>query len=179
MNDAIRSVFQILPGLFSILCVTATHLFSGWTRSSCFQRKILDRDWSQMLCGTPAGCFALPVQQKTNLILQSGHSLLLISLFWHRRDFFACEKERSQSPPFLRCFLLINFTTVLPWLQLTPCSFKEKWWVFSPLCLFSCFSGNHLNGSEKVVKSFKRTPVLPAQRKKISCKLARPFTAAP
>lgn len=51
--------------------------------------KAWGRAWSQMLCGTPAGCFATPMQQKANHILQSGHSLLLTSLFCHRRDSFA------------------------------------------------------------------------------------------
>lgn len=130
-NEVIRMAmtslsFRYYPDYFLYyLCSSHTPIFR-MDPKHLFSEKALGRDWSQMLCGTPAGCFAIPVKQKANLTPQSGHSLLLLSLFGHRRDFFACEKERSQRPAPLHCFLLVNFTTVFPWLQLTCRSFREK-----------------------------------------------------
>lgn len=131
VNEVIRMAMTSLPFRYYpdyflyYLCYSHIPIFR-MDPEHLFSEKALGRDWSQMLCGTPPGCFAIPVQQKADLTPQSGHSLLLLSLFWHRRDFFACEKERSQRPASLCCFLLVNFTTVLPWVQLTRRGFREK-----------------------------------------------------
>lgn len=149
MNEVIRMAttapsFKYYPAYFLyLLCYSHVSIFR-MDPKHVFSEKALARAWSQMLCGTPAGCFAIAMQQKANLILQS-YSIHCCSrlCFGTEGIIFACEKEGSQRPFFLHCFLLVNFTTVLPWLQLTLCSFREKGCLH--LRVFSCFSGNYLN----------------------------------
>lgn len=99
MNKVIRMAttgpsFKYYPAYFLYyLCYSHISIFR-MDPKHVFSEKALGRAWSQMLCGTPAGCFAIPVQQKANLVLQPGHSLLLTSLFWHRKDYFCLWKRR-------------------------------------------------------------------------------------
>lgn len=93
MNDVIR---MATTGPFSVLFVLQTHIyFQDGPKASIF-REGTGQGCSQMLCATPAGCFAMPVQQKVNLILQSGIHCRCVFVL----DFYTCEKEGSQRPFF-------------------------------------------------------------------------------
>lgn len=106
-----RSSIQMSPRLFSTLFVLQPHTyFQDGLEAPVFRDSVRHRAVTS-LCGTPAGHFVIPIQQKANLILQSDHSLLLMSLFWPRRDFLRAEKEGLKEQFLCRAFSWLPFSS--------------------------------------------------------------------